>query len=146
MVDSSSGLEESSLLKRMKEAVDDYIRSLDEIVTFVMLSTPDGLPVMTTLEAGTTINEFLSASGSAISEIAHSYSEYAGSGRLKGVVISGEKGCTILRKLDDNLVLAIGFLSRDITRNMEISSHMQNLLSSIIGDEKEGGSPRISGD
>ncbi len=138
MAQSDSEFEEPDVLRKLREAVNDYVRELDEIVTFVLLSTPDGIPVVTTLDAGTAINEFLSASGSAISEIANSYSEYSGSGKLSGVIISGEKGHVVLRRLDDHLVLAIGFLSRNLSRGLEISIDMQKILSSIIQDEKEG--------
>ncbi len=139
MTRSDSEFEEPDVLRRLREVVNDYVKGLDEIVTFVLLSTPDGIPVVTTLDAGTAINEFLSASGSAISEIASSYSEYSGSGKLSGVIISGDKGHVVLKRLDDHLILAIGFLSRNLSRSLEISVDIQEILSSIIQDEKEGG-------
>ncbi len=127
---------ESYIVNRVKEAVNEYINGLDEVVTFVLLNTPDGLSVMTTLDTGTAINEFLSASGSAISEIARSYSEYSGIGALHSVIIWGERGHVIVKKLNDYLILAVGFLTKNIQRSMEIIGNMGVIILATLKESE----------
>ncbi|GEM_PF-2995231 len=141
-MESSESSLEADILNTVKELVTSYVDSLDEIVTFVLLNTPDGLPVITTLDSGTAINEFLSASGSAISEIAYSYSEYTGIGGLNNVVIWGERGHVIVKRLDEHLILAVGFLSRDLRRTSEIVEDLGKLILESLKENEVGGADK----
>ncbi len=128
---------EADLLRAIRESIGNFINTADDVITLVIISFSDGTTIFSSSNSGNVVNEFLSSSSSAISEIGLSFLEYSGMGSLGEVILRGERGYVIIRKLDEDVVLALGTLSRDLDKSLRLVDELERILLRVAEENKE---------